>query len=65
MTHPPPDIAVLRLEVEVGSEPIRGVLVADGRPAPFSGWMELAAVLDAAHSGEGIRASPSEPHSAA
>jgi len=53
MAVPLPDIAVLRLEVEVGSEPIRGVLIAaDGHRTPFSGWMELAAVLEAAHAGE-------------
>jgi hypothetical protein len=53
MAVPLPKIAVLRLEVEVGSEPIRGVLVAaDGRSTTFCGWMELAAVLEAAHAGE-------------
>jgi hypothetical protein len=49
MAVPLPKIAVLRLEVEVDSEPIRGVLVAaNGHTTPFSGWMDLAARREAA-----------------
>jgi hypothetical protein len=40
----------LRVELERGSDPIRGSIGApDGPMVPFTGWMELAAALEAAH----------------
>ena len=41
----------LRLELECGSDPIRGTIaVPDGPMVAFTGWMELAAALEAVHS---------------
>ena len=40
----------LRVELECGSDPIRGSIAAPGGPAvAVTGWMELAAALEAAH----------------
>lgn len=37
----------LRLELDQGSEPISGTLVAaDGPAAEFRGWLELAAAIE-------------------
>jgi hypothetical protein len=50
MPSPRPEIAVLHLALEVGSEPLRGELAGpDGRARPFAGWMELARLLEDAH----------------
>jgi hypothetical protein len=41
--------ATLRIELECGSDPIRGTIGAtDGPMVPFCGWMELSAALEAA-----------------
>lgn len=43
-----PRMLRLSLEVELGSEPIRGSLARDeGERRTFQGWMELAATLEA------------------
>jgi hypothetical protein len=38
----------LTLEIDVGSDPISGRLADDRGVRPFSGWLELAAALQAA-----------------
>jgi hypothetical protein len=38
----------ITLTLEPHVEPIRGVLIVDDRPTTFSGWLELAALIDAA-----------------
>ena len=45
--------ALLAVDVHVGVEPIRGTLRCDaGQPAvPFTGWLELAQLLEAVRSG--------------
>jgi hypothetical protein len=41
----------LRVELECGSDPIRGTIgAADGPTVAFTGWIELAAALEAVHS---------------
>jgi hypothetical protein len=50
MTDARPEIAVVRVALVVGSEPLRGDLIdASGRPTPFAGWMELARLLEDVH----------------
>jgi hypothetical protein len=45
--HP---VAALRLDIELGSDPLRGSLTGPGGPAiAFAGWIELASVLEAIH----------------
>jgi hypothetical protein len=45
------------LDLEVGTEPIAGRLSEPGgEPAPFAGWLELAAALERA-----VRPDPPEP----
>lgn len=40
--------AHLELSIDVGSEPIRGIVVVEaGAPRPFCGWMELTAAIEA------------------
>jgi hypothetical protein len=40
--------AHLELSIDVGSEPIQGlVVVGAGAPQPFYGWMELTAAIEA------------------
>jgi hypothetical protein len=41
---------VLRLELDNGSEPISGRLITEnGMEEEFSGWLALAAAIEAAH----------------
>lgn len=43
-------VANLRLEIYVGSDPIEGLVAAEGRdPQRFCGWVELAAAIELAH----------------
>ena len=47
------DQIVLRLEIEPGSDPIRGKLrLTSGTARPFGGWVGLAAAIDWAIRGE-------------
>jgi hypothetical protein len=49
----------MTLEIEQGSDPISGRLADDRGTQPFSGWLELAAALQAAldpPDGEDVRA---------
>jgi len=36
------------LELELGTDPISGRLLVDGRGEPFVGWLALASALEAA-----------------
>ena len=46
----PGPFKTLRLELACGSDPIRGTIgPPDGPTVAFTGWMELAAALEAAH----------------
>ncbi len=46
----PAETAVLQLELEIGSDPIRGTLTDPaGASQPFSGWVELGEMLERAH----------------
>jgi hypothetical protein len=39
----------LEMELDPGSDPIRGTLAdSEGKPHPFSGWIELAALIERA-----------------
>jgi hypothetical protein len=40
-------IANVGLSINVGSNPIQGVLISDDGAQPFFGWVELAAVIEA------------------
>jgi len=47
------DTTQLRLAIDIGSEPISGwVSNATGVSKPFHGWIELAAVIEAARAGD-------------
>ncbi len=49
-----PEIIVLQLELEIGSDPIRGTLTGPRGPSQaFSGWVELGELLERAHGVEG------------
>jgi hypothetical protein len=49
MLDPVAQTAVLRIELEHGSEPIRGTIgPQDGPATPFTGWLGLAAALERA-----------------
>jgi hypothetical protein len=49
MSEPTARIADLHIEVECGSDPIRGAISgANGARARFTGWMELATALERA-----------------
>ncbi len=39
--------AVMKLSIEIGSDPIEGSLSVDaGAPQPFRGWIELVAAIE-------------------
>jgi hypothetical protein len=56
--------STLTVEVEPGSDPITGQVTDRRGTRPFSGWLELAAVLQAAFDGDGtddLRTRPFPP----
>ena len=60
---PTASIARIMLELEAGSDPIRGLIEhADGRRRPFWGWLELSEALRRIAADEHER--PSQPTSA-
>ena len=64
MPIPESSRVVLRLDLEVGSDPIRGALSApDGRSAPFRGWLQLTAALERVHE-RGLASLPDGPSTA-
>jgi hypothetical protein len=39
----------LMIRLEPGAEPIAGVVTGAGQETPFTGWIELAALIESAH----------------
>lgn len=49
-----PERATVRLELDLGSEPISGVLWREGetQPHPFRGWLQLTNLIEVARARE-------------